>query len=719
MPKRPDTAIEVLFPIGGLNARLDYQQQPPFTTPDASNVFSDGMLTERQRGGMRPGVGKCLAAQLGSGAKVRLLHSVRFVNSSDENTVIACASANGSFYRENGGNWSVVTSDCSLAADRPLMAVDFNGLLYIADNGPILEEGSDGVIGGGSSNQLTSTAAGNFADGGVNDDDHFVVITSHNAVNEVQTITVDATGGYFIVVDEENGLSTANIAENASAATVQTELEVVYGVGNVAVSGTAPYTVTFQGELAGRRISLMATIETFLTGGASTATVARSTRGARTNQYANTYNITTVATTTVTISHTLQALTGVVFYIARCPKVYDPVANTLTKWIQDNYTVAELVERGLDTDLAGTPKGAIPVGRTIICQHFNRIYLGGGFISPQTFECSRIADPDDWDGSLDDAARASTASSETTARLGQPITALIPHQNSCMVIGTQSSLWVLRGDITAGSIQQLSPTVGIIDRFAWCETDQGILVFMTLGGVYAMADPCGGKPYSLSKERMPQTFINIDVASYTVSFAYCHRYRMVHCWVVGNSSVAPTTHWLVDIKSTLNGDSFGFAIWNCTLASHNYEPFIVHERKDTASPYSLVWMGGRDGYVRRFQDNLAQDDGTNFNSYVWIGPIMLGSGTMATGIINELQAIIPTGSGDVDCATYTGLSPELALVDPAPVTVEWNTAGHTPSSYPRKGDVAAWFKVSNGETNARWELSRIMLTVLPGGRAKP
>lgn len=104
------------------------------------------------------------------------------------------------------------------------------------------------------------------------------------AVNEVQTITVNATGGTFTV--SFGGHTTAAIARNASAATVQSALEALASIGTdgVNVTGgplaTAPVTVTFVGANGGINQANMTTTATSLTGGSSTATVAGVTNGA-------------------------------------------------------------------------------------------------------------------------------------------------------------------------------------------------------------------------------------------------------------------------------------------------------------------------------------------------------------------------------------------------------------------------------------------------------
>ncbi len=63
--------LQIQFPLGGLNRRGAYKQQPPYTTPDCLNVRSTGTIEGRERGGSRPGLVESHIDALG--APVRLL----------------------------------------------------------------------------------------------------------------------------------------------------------------------------------------------------------------------------------------------------------------------------------------------------------------------------------------------------------------------------------------------------------------------------------------------------------------------------------------------------------------------------------------------------------------------------------------------------------------------------------------------------------------------
>jgi hypothetical protein len=90
--------------------------------------------------------------------------------------------------------------------------------------------------------------------------------------NEVQTLTVSATAGTHTL--SFAGATTGNLAFNATAATVQTALRALPSVNgaNLTVSGTAPYTITFNNSLSATNVPQLAVDDSLLTGTAALAT---------------------------------------------------------------------------------------------------------------------------------------------------------------------------------------------------------------------------------------------------------------------------------------------------------------------------------------------------------------------------------------------------------------------------------------------------------------
>lgn len=115
------------------------------------------------------------------------------------------------------------------------------------------------------------------------------VTINTNGVNAVQTVTIGGgpTGGTITL--SYGGQTTAPIAYNATAATVQAALAAltsINGLANVGVTGSpgGPYTVTFLGTLGIQPITTMTGSAAGLTGGTPTLTIASATTGVAPDQ---------------------------------------------------------------------------------------------------------------------------------------------------------------------------------------------------------------------------------------------------------------------------------------------------------------------------------------------------------------------------------------------------------------------------------------------------
>lgn len=101
--------------------------------------------------------------------------------------------------------------------------------------------------------------------------------------NEVQRVTVDATGGHFHLIYD--GYTSNDIGYNATAAQLLAEINYFPNIGNANIEASGgplpgtPVDVTFKNAKGSTDLNMMTTNATALTGGASTAVVSEQTKG--------------------------------------------------------------------------------------------------------------------------------------------------------------------------------------------------------------------------------------------------------------------------------------------------------------------------------------------------------------------------------------------------------------------------------------------------------
>lgn len=281
--------ISLSWPAKGLDKRGAYEQQAPYSTPSALNVWSDDRTEGRERGGSRPGLGKTFGQQIsGTSNKILLLETLQYVEDSVRKTELV-ASANGElWYQSNSSTMTKVANGKdgssgtlpTLSSSNLLTGCSLANKFYIGDYDGEVCRGTDGVI-ASDGVSFTSSSVGNFAtlSPAVDKDDHCLVITGRGpGTNEVQEISVDGTptGGTFYL--SYRGARTVDLAYNASASDIQTALVNLSSIGkddsgnnNVSCSGGAlPGTsvkVTFQNDLKWSLRSLIRPNSDDLTGG--------------------------------------------------------------------------------------------------------------------------------------------------------------------------------------------------------------------------------------------------------------------------------------------------------------------------------------------------------------------------------------------------------------------------------------------------------------------
>lgn len=403
------------------------------------------------------------------------------------------------------------------------------------------------------------------------------------------------------------------------------------------------------------------------------------------------------------------------------PLVFDPAALTVSNWTASN-------------------GGTIPKGSLCVCVWRDRLVLGGGSVNPNGIFASKQGDPLNFDYSAVSVGGAWSLALSEAGQIGDQITCLYPHADQCLIVGCRNSIWQIVGDPKyGGQVVNLSNTIGIIHRNAYCTTPDGMFVFMAQDGLYMLQAGChAGNPIPLSRDFLgtganaleslttggaasiwggfPTTPVQY-VTDYVVSMAYDIRDRGIHISATpvndasNNSGTAGGQHWWYDWQMK--------AFWEVTYAKARFQPWVMHSRRNFASSKSIVLLGCQDGQIRSYDSATYKDDQDktteqSFTSSVMFGPF-LDVTLYSDNRLDELFFVLSKASGTVTIELFRGDTAESAILTDAVET--WTIgAGRSQSFYPRTRGPVLYMQLSATTAWAFEAATAILATV---GKERP
>lgn len=337
------------------------------------------------------------------------------------------------------------------------------------------------------------------------------------------------------------------------------------------------------------------------------------------------------------------------FRVERAPKIYDPIADTLTIWYDP---LGAGPPPAADGVIANQP----PTGTIAIGTFMDRVVLAGGKNNPQVWFMSARGDPLGWDFSLTNEGAAVAGDDSNAGQIGAPITAMIPSVDDYLLFGSLGSLWIMRGDPTVGGrMDNLSRRIGIVGTEAWCYGPNSQIFFLSRDGLYTIAPGATSYPQSVSEEVLPSALKNIDNVNTHAMLEYDVLRRGIHIHLTKLDSGVGLNYWF-DLEIP------GF--WPFEFGNVNHAPFVTLQYEADKSTSADMILGGRDGYLRRYASSAAVDDATDVEpivSYVILGPIPLGSAPDREGLIQRIEIILGRLSNPITWKIYVANTAEDAI----------------------------------------------------------
>ena len=345
----------------------------------------------------------------------------------------------------------------------------------------------------------------------------------------------------------------------------------------------------------------------------------------------------------------------------------------------------------------------VPHDANLIALYRDRIVVAGDFI----WYMSRQGDPTDWNYGADatDLQRAVAGTSADAGLIGQPLTALMPHSDDYLVIGTESQLWVMRGDPAyGGQIDNLSSEIGVLNANSWCKLPDGTLVFLARQGVFAISPGAVSYPTEYSSQILPKELINMDADDF-ISMDYDVESRGIHVSITPSSGTGK--HFWIDI----DGQSY----WPISFSSTSHQPTVMATfASDNASDRRVI-LGGRDGYLYRYDESAHDDDGQQIESHIILGPLRLNSDFDQT-IVTSMTATLDAQSSGVTWTLLSGSDGESVVHSPNERASGVWSNGRNRTVSPRVADGSFGLKISG---SGRWAFETASLLGVPAGMGRP
>lgn len=355
---------------------------------------------------------------------------------------------------------------------------------------------------------------------------------------------------------------------------------------------------------------------------------------------------------------------------------YDSYTNQLLTW------VATAGSLPVD-DVGNKPR--------LICTWRGRAVLSGLPRDPQNWFMSAVDNPFDFDYSPATVVvtQAVAGNNSDAGLVGDTVNTLIPASDDNLIFGGDHTIYQMSGDpMNGGSIDRISDTIGMTWGRPWCKSPDGTIYFFgSRGGVYSFQ--IGGALAKMTTTTIDERLSVLDFSSTIIRMAWDDRQQGLHVFITPLSAVA-TIHLWYDARNQ--------AWWLDQFANTNHDPLVVFTFDGDAVADRVLLMGSRDGYIRMWDINATNDDGTAIASNVYLGPIV-------NGLVKELQCTLSNGSGNVTWGTFTGSTSQEAIAAAVGSSGTF-AAGRNRSVWPRRYGQAAYISLSS--SGGVWALEQLV-----------
>lgn len=283
----------------------------------------------------------------------------------------------------------------------------------------------------------------------------------------------------------------------------------------------------------------------------------------------------------------------------------------------------------------------------------------------------------------------------------------IPYNDDIAFVGCDHAIYQLTGDPGEGGVWDLvSDITGMAFGRPWSKDPEGNLWFIgSRGGLFIMRP--GARPVRVSETNIDRRLSRINFGTHYVRLAWNDRDKGMHILVFPfGTPGAPVEHYFWDAKRGAPWpDTFG------TSEDPSVEPTAVHVVDADDPDDRVVLLGGRDGYIRKWDVAAKDDDGVPIDAHVLLGPMG------AEGSRTELRFTGPRAvlASDQDGATYQLYASADPVVIGAPRAVGQLNPGRNPLRRARVRGSYCYLRLRNSVAGQRFAVEEVAIRAHPAG----
>src|ERR1043166_5823507 len=350
-----------------------------------------------------------------------------------------------------------------------------------------------------------------------------------------------------------------------------------------------------------------------------------------------------------------------------------------------------LTAGSLPTDATGV------IGAQLICTWRGRTVLA----IERNFYMSKQNDPFDWNYSPQTTTQqqAFSGNADLAGSLGNLITCIFAYNDDVMWFGCDHAIYQLSGDPMAnGQMDRIVDGLGIAFGRPFAFDTKGTLYFMGSDcGIYKAASGSIPEPISGPIRKRLQ---DIDLETVRVRLVWDTLFDGLGVYVTPIDPKVEATNFFWERRTA--------AWWPEKFSNPDHQPQAVFMFDGDRPEDRKLFLGGRDGFIRRAMNDGGDDAGEPIESWGRLGPLKTPRGEDI--VLRTLQATLTEDSEDLRYDVYWGKHPEeafnAAMAGESTIHGTWKKGRNRVSPIQREG-FAFYVKLSS---SYYWAIDRIATT---------